>query len=706
MEKYKEAKSILQRETRRVKDKWLADKSAEIQNFADMRETKKFYDSLKALYGPTSHGASPIRSKDGTKLLTDKDEIQERWVEYNRELLNCPSSVDPKALEEVKQRPIQDDLALPPTKQEVENAIKMTQSGKSPGDDNIPPEIYKHGGPAPLNELVHLFEAIWTTEQVPQDLKDASIVTIFKRKGDKSLCSNYRGISLLSIAGKILARVLLNRINKNISDNIISESQCGFRKNRGTIDMIFAARQIQEKCREQRVPLYMLFVDLTKAFDTVNRPALWEILRKTGCPDKFVSIVRQLHDNMQGTLKSDSEKKHPFPITNGVKQGCVLAPTLFGIYFAVMLNSVADDLGKVEDSVYIRFRRDGNIFSLKDFKSKKCARLLIMELLYADDCALLSHTEVGLQKCTTIFATACKRFGLTISLSKTEVLYQPAPKTVRVEPKIQIESTTLNVVNRFTYLGSIISDNAGIDLEIASRIKKASAAYGRLKERVWDDRNIRLTTKITVYKAAVLSTLLYGCETWACRRDHIRTLDTFHLNHLRFILKVKWQDMIPNTEILEKCKLTGIEAMIITHQLRWAGHVHRMGDDRIPKQIMLSQLDRGTRDIGRPLQRHKDYLNYAMKKCEIPESKLTEQNANLEPKRLQPTRRAANRNTDTLASNNDGDASNREIIKRNNWRNIVKNGVEKFESNRISDLKAKRAARKEKEATRNNNLQI
>ena len=90
---------------------------------------------------------------------------------------------------------------------------------------------------------------------------------------------------LLSIAGQILAKILLNRLNAHLDKaGLIPESQCGFRKDRGTIDMIFTARQLQEKCQEQNEDLYMTFVDLTKAFDTVSRDGLWKIVTKFGCP--------------------------------------------------------------------------------------------------------------------------------------------------------------------------------------------------------------------------------------------------------------------------------------------------------------------------------------------------------------------------------------------------------------------------------------
>ena len=131
-------------------------------------------------------------------------------------------------------------------------------------------------------KLQDLFTNCLEKGTVPQDLRDAVIVSLYKNKGEKLDCSNYRGVTLLSIAGKILAHVLLNRLILMITQKSMPESQCGFRSNRGTIDMIFMLRQILEKCREQNMGLYAAFVDLTKAFDTVSHDGLWKILARLG----------------------------------------------------------------------------------------------------------------------------------------------------------------------------------------------------------------------------------------------------------------------------------------------------------------------------------------------------------------------------------------------------------------------------------------
>ena len=125
------------------------------------------------------------------------------------------------------------------------------------------------------------------------------IRTLCKNKESKADRGNYRGISLLSIAGKIFARIVLNRLIA-VSEANLPEAQCGFRPGRSTVDMIFTVRQVQEKCLEQNLDLYSVFIDLTKAFDTVNREALCDVLARYCCPSKFIQIIRLFHNDMTG----------------------------------------------------------------------------------------------------------------------------------------------------------------------------------------------------------------------------------------------------------------------------------------------------------------------------------------------------------------------------------------------------------------------
>ncbi|CAH1256684.1 Hypp1700 [Branchiostoma lanceolatum] len=117
-------------------------------------------------------------------------------------------------------------MSLPPSYAEFQKALKRMKAWKAPGPDNIPLELIAHGGEVVETRLFMIILRMWETKTVPPDLKDATIITIFK-KGDRSVCGNYRGISLLSIAGKIFARVLLDRL-LTVAEEVLPESQCGF----------------------------------------------------------------------------------------------------------------------------------------------------------------------------------------------------------------------------------------------------------------------------------------------------------------------------------------------------------------------------------------------------------------------------------------------------------------------------------------------
>ena len=136
--------------------------------------------------------------------------------------------------------------------------------------------MYKYGGDELAAELTRLFKELWAKRQIPQDFKDAQIIHLYKNKGDRRLCDNHRGIPLLTNAGNIFAGVVVNRLTTRL-ESTFSESQCNFRSGRGTTDMLFAARQVLEKCREQNLDLYMVFVDFTKPFDFVSREGLWKL---------------------------------------------------------------------------------------------------------------------------------------------------------------------------------------------------------------------------------------------------------------------------------------------------------------------------------------------------------------------------------------------------------------------------------------------
>ena len=283
---------------------------------------------------------------------------------------------------------------------------------------NAIPDLIKYCTTKLLLPLHEVLCQCWQEGAVPQDMTDSKIIIIYKNKGERNECNNYRGISLRSIVGKIFARVILKRLQK-LAERIYPESQCGFRAERSTIDMIFSLRQLQEKCREQHMPLYIAFIDLTKAFDIVSRDGLFKVLPKIDCPPKLQSMIESFHTDTKGTMQFNGSFSEPFEIRSGVKQGYVLAPMLFGTFFGLLLKHVLDT--KTE-GIYFRTRSDDRLFNLARLRAKtKVRKDLIRDMLFADDAAVATNAQEELQSLTNCFPQACKDFGLTISLKKTNV---------------------------------------------------------------------------------------------------------------------------------------------------------------------------------------------------------------------------------------------------------------------------------------------
>ncbi|BHF59591.1 hypothetical protein SprV_0100255100 [Sparganum proliferum] len=252
----------------------------------------------------------------------------------------------------------------------------------------------------------------------------------------------------------------LNRLNNCLEQGLLPDSQCGFRRHRGTTDIIFAARQLQDKCQEMRTHLYSTFVDLTKAFDTVNREGLWKIMQKFGCPERFTQKVRQLHNGMMARVTDNGAVSEAFVMTNGVKQGCVLTPALFSLMFSAMLMDAYRD---ERPAISVAYRTNGHLLNQRTMHFQtRLPTSNVHELLFADDCAV-NATNVGdMQRSMDLFGADCDKFGLVINTQKTVVMYQPPPYTAHNSPQISVNGTQLRGVDNFTYLGSTLSRSTKI----------------------------------------------------------------------------------------------------------------------------------------------------------------------------------------------------------------------------------------------------
>ncbi|BHF73687.1 hypothetical protein SprV_0401676900 [Sparganum proliferum] len=271
-----------------------------------------------------------------------------------------------------------------------------------------------------------------------------------------------------------------------------------------------------------------------------------------------------------------------FAVANGVKHGCVLAPTLFSLMFSAMLMDAYRD---ERPGIRIAYRTDGHLLNQRRMHFLSCvSTTTVHELLFADDCVLNTTSEEEMQRSVDLFSAAsavCENFGLVINTQKTVVMHQPPPPKTPPPTnlsQISMNGTQVQVVENFPYLGSTLSRSTKIDDEVAPGISKASQAFGRLQSTVWNRHGLQLRTKLKMYKAVILPTLLYGAETWTVYIKQARRLNYFHFSCLRRILRQSRQDRIPNTDVLERTGIHGIYTMLRQMQLRWSGHLVRMDD--------------------------------------------------------------------------------------------------------------------------------
>ena len=163
---------------------------------------------------------------------------------------------------------------------------------------------------------------------------------VLHKKKDWIECGNYRDISLVAHAGKILLKIIARRFSEYYERmGILPEEQSGFRPNRSTTDVMFMIRGLQKLVRKKRIPVYVCFIDLTKAYDFVDRTLLWTVLARFGVPHNMISVIRQFHDGMRACVRLDDRVCSGwFAVKQGLRHGCVLAPLLFNIFFVAVMN--------------------------------------------------------------------------------------------------------------------------------------------------------------------------------------------------------------------------------------------------------------------------------------------------------------------------------------------------------------------------------
>ncbi len=547
--------------------------------------------------------ADKLRRPDGS-CTTEPKEKTTLQRQYFSSLLNCRRPIAPALWRELAtmtaDRPhhLSEEV---PSKAEVEAAVRRLKNHKAPGLCGILPEMIKCSGEAGIDMLHKLITRVWETGRAPADWKKALLVPLLK-KGDPTDLNNYRGISLLSLPGKVYALISRQRL-QSWAESILLEGQCGFRKGRGCTDAIFSLKSLLERAHRRDKPVQLCFIDLSKAYDSVDRDLAWCVLRQRGAPAKLVELLRDLHEGTECAMQSDHDGSHSwFEVSTGFKQGDVNAPMLFNVFLDSICRCIERRVCHL--GVNAGYSSDGHLTECK----RPANNMFCWIILYADDIVILAESEIKLQEILNVLQSVFADWGVEVNIPKTKVMHVGAQGTPSRGIPVLIYGERLECVSNFKYLGSHCSNDLSMKVEINHRLSCAAFAFQKLKRlHVWNDPFIHRGIKSILYKVIVQSTLLYGCETWAVPELELSRLEVFQMRCLRTICKLSLMDRIPNEAVLKKCNTSRASDIVKYRRLRWLGHVARMENDRLPKMLLFSSLE-GAGKRGRPIKSWNDYV--------------------------------------------------------------------------------------------------
>ena len=315
------------------------------------------------------------------------------------------------------------------TREEFDSNLKDLKNGRSGGIDGIKNELLKGSGTKTKDLLFIFIRNIFRTGYIPEDLNTGRVKLIFK-SGDHLEPGNYRPITVSSVLIKLFTKIYGARLSKVLEDNnVLEDNQIGFRPGRGTADAILMINTIINKYKNKKKPLHMAFLDLTKAYDRVNREVMFEKLTEAGLGGRTRQIIQNLYYKDKILIELNGELCSKIFLTKGLKQGCGLSPTLFNF----MAKEIAREVEKIDDSICLGNRRINAIF-------------------YADDLVVMASSRVKLKEKLDVIESTGGTFGMEINRKKSKRL-ELDDLEVLMEEREAEEQMDMERVEQFKYLG-------------------------------------------------------------------------------------------------------------------------------------------------------------------------------------------------------------------------------------------------------------
>ena len=448
------------------------------------------------------------------------------------------------------------DMDMTFSKTKISSCLNKMKDNKAPGLDTIPYEMYKYGGDLIVEKLYKLFDIIMKNEKVPTAWNKCKIKLIHKghNKNKKEL-KNYRPIALIDTDCKIFCSLLNDSIIKIIEENkVLGEEQQGFRRDRRGEDNIFILNEIIEMHKQENKSLYVCYIDIEKAYDKVNRKILIKVIEKIGMPSKVVNIIRSLYLATKAIYVLGDIETEWADIHNGVRQGCVMSPTLFNLY----TEELATRIRRSEMGVNIGNEKLGL-------------------LMYADDLVIMAETPGELQCMLKLVEDFGNDFEVKYSIEKTKVM---CINSVLAE-EISLAGNILQLSEKYKYLGVNITKQGAVTIK-ADKIYKARQYLGRIASMA-KFRTSKYEIVRGLWKTVGVPALMYAAGVISWTKEDLNKIECIQNDIGRVALGAS--RFVGTESIRGETRWSTFEERIMKSVIIYKKRIENMKEERIVKKI-------------------------------------------------------------------------------------------------------------------------